>query len=187
MVTLGMVFDIVVWAQDGYRHYQYQPSTITGSGSYSGYQWRPLDEQLADQGEKAHTFRGGSEILPSQSYPIYGLPPGTYRPLDGVNRISPQLGKYRFRAISPAEQSRNEKQERLRNQQIPDSTQTQFRFRGHDSTPTFWHPESTYQPLFRPDERFSNRQSGQTYQTDPYSPYQSYNPPSLSPNFRRQD
>ncbi len=182
----GSLLGALAWAQEGFNHYPYQPSRPS-SGDYSGYQWRPVEGKNTYKSEGIRSFRGGAEILPSQSYPVMTLPPGTYRPIEDLNRIPPQVEGYRFRTVSPDEQSGNKKQERMRNKEKPAPTQSQFRYRGSVPSAEMWRPEANYQPVFRQDGGYFENNHGQSFQSNSYQSFESYAPPDILPNFRQDD
>jgi hypothetical protein len=181
-----MLVGVSAWAQEGFNQYLNQPPG-TDNGLYSGHQWRPVDGQYSYKNEGIKTFRGGAEILPSQSQPVMLLPPGTYRPIEDANTTPPQVGAYRFRTVSPDEQSRIEKQERMRIQEKPAPIQSKFRFRGNDSAAVMWPSNTNYQQNFRQDGRFTEKTPQQSFQASPYNSSQSYSPSYMLPNFRQDN
>jgi len=181
----SLVLSPPVVAEEGFGQYQYQTPGSADSG-YSGYQWRPSANEYSYRGEEVRTFRDGSEILSNPPQPGMTLPPGTYRPMEETNRIPSQVGAYRFRHFTPAEQSRIDRLEQRRNKDNRNKAQTRYQYRGGGAAATSWSSESARQPLFRPDERFGTYHSGQSYQNYPYQSQHTYSPSDV-PSLFRQD
>jgi len=184
LLWIGIWFPALGGAQEGFGEYQYQ-QPMPGVGQFSTHQWRPVEDQYSDQAEEVQTFRNGSEVISNPSSPITGLPPGTYRPMDNMNRTAPQVGAFRFRTLTPDEKSRIEKIGQQGNK--ANRGQALHQFRGYENSSMMWSPGSVNQPYFRPDDRFTNDRPAHT---EPYHPYQAQHPqvPSyLLPLFRPGD
>jgi hypothetical protein len=114
--------------------------------------------------------------------------------MEQMNRIAPQVGSYRFRALTEDEKSRIDKldqQQNSRSQQQNithhrESVQARYKFRGSGDSSMVWSPGMGNQPSFRPDEKFIDNAPVQAY---PYPPYQSQHPyaPSFWQHQFRQD
>jgi hypothetical protein len=115
---------------------------------------------------------------------VMAYPPGTYRPMGEMNRITPQVGTYRFRSLTSDEKARMEKTGRQHNNHDNDRAQTQYKFRGQGSSSMTWSPGSVNQPFFRPDDRFTEKETGQAYPYPPYQSQDSYSPSYWAPLFR---
>lgn len=186
LLWFGIWFPSLGWTQEGFGEYQYQPP-VPGIGRYSTHQWRPIEDQYFYQAEEVQTFRDGSEVIANPSGPVMGLPPGTYRPMDNMNRTAPQVGTYRFRTLTSDEKSRLDKIGQQHNADNQGRAQARLQFRGYENSSMRWSPGSFNQPYFRPDDRFAN---DRPTLTDPYHPYQSQHSPVpsyWSPLFRPED
>jgi hypothetical protein len=172
----------LAWTQQGFGqyHYQYQPP-VSGDGQYSGHHWRPIEDRYPYQAEEIQTFRNGSEVISNPSQPLMAFPPATYRPMDQNDRMAPQVGAYRFRTLTPDEKSRIKKLDQQRNMDNQDRVQPRFQFRGHESPALMWSPSASY---FRPDDRFTENESAQTYPYHPHQSQYSQNPSYWAPLFR---
>lgn len=178
-----MLFN-AAWAQQGGGRHLYQ-HPIPPNDQYTGYQWRPVEAQNSSLTEEVQTFRGGAEILPSLSQPINTVPAGAYRPI-AEDRLSPQVGSYRFRAISADEKLRIQRLEQGRNRQVTEAPQKLSTSEATEPAPVYWPPAANAQPVFRPDDRFSNNPV-QNFPVRPSDTLQSYPPSYLSPLFRPKD
>lgn len=148
----------------------------------SSYQWRPADTQVQHD---TQTFRGGAELVPGKRQPAIGLPPGTYRPIEETQILSPQVDGFRFRPISPEEQSRNLT---VGGQTVGGHSHTgrgQVRFRADEDTPSVWSPDAKFKPRFRPDSRFPNNKNSQPFPSYPYQSHQYRAPNYSAPVFRQ--
>ena len=113
------VYGGLVSAQGAYGAYPKNlyrnPQSAPGSSQSEGfYRWRPREEGDDD----AVTYRDQRQPRQGTSVGDYtdepfGLPRGTYRPIEDRHTITPQLEGFRFRPIVPEEQLRN----RSRNEQ----------------------------------------------------------------------
>jgi hypothetical protein len=168
-----------VQGQDAAVTGKYLPA-VPARDFYSGYQWRSDTGYLPPETD-ATRFRGGAELLPGRVESPVGLPPGVYRPMEEQRTISPQIGAYRFRSISPEEQARTDRAETSVSGPGANQAARQFDYRvnehrSYGTTPT---PQQSYR--FRPDERFpntGNRQRFRPYLSDPSQSYPSgYTPP----------
>lgn len=176
------------WGQEVFHQYHYPYQQAPAVGQYPDYQWRPDEGRYSYQTEEeVHTFRDGSELISDPSHPVLALPPGTYRPMEELNRIAPQVGAYRFRNLTQDEKSRMEKTEQQNNKDDWKKTQTRFKYRGYDGSSTEWSPGSVNQPFFRPDDRFIDNDPIQPYPYYPNQSQHSYNPSYWPPLFRQDN
>ena len=156
----------------------------------AAYRWRPPETtspSITAKPAGMPTLSGENESLPSYLQAPLGLPRGTYRPLETLPTLSPSVGVYRFRSISPEEQLRLMKPNEYTNREKAANSLGEIRFREAESETTFWSPDARFQHRFRPDERLSrdsHRHSGSTSPIIPtLGPAQSY----AYPQFRRQN
>jgi hypothetical protein len=112
-VLILLVYGNLLAAEEAYGTYPYnlyteQHVAPTAAKSGGRYRWRPLEEQAvgesARQGQARPSWRSG--VMDYTDEP-FGLPPGTYRPIEERHTITPHREGYRFRPINPQEQRRN--------------------------------------------------------------------------------
>jgi hypothetical protein len=172
------------WGQGDVAGYIYKPVEPNPNMDFSSsYQWRPADTQVHYD---AQTFRGRAELMPGIRQSPADLPLGTYRPIEEVRILSPQVGEFRFRPISPEEQSRNLTAGSQAVEGYANTGRGQVRFREDEETPSVWSPEAKFKPRFRPDSRFSNNKNSQSLPSYPYPSHQ-YSAPNYSAPVFRQD
>lgn len=181
---LGIIVHGSVSPQDYAKSYTY-PSAVPKTDFHSGYQWRP--EETFSQGEgNAPTFRGGAELLPGGTQSTFGLPPGVYRPLESQRSVSPQVGAYRFRSISPEEQSRPKRTE---SQVSKENYNPSSGYQGYsnDRSQPFNAYERQQRYRFRPDERFPEEEYGRQNRLRLMKPQHQTYPPTYPPLIFRQE
>jgi hypothetical protein len=121
------IYGSLVSAQDAHDPYPHDLSIdrqLTPASPQNGgfYRWRPLEEEATKESIKSQQPRPiwGTGVMDYTDEP-FGLPPGTYRPIEQRHTITPHLEGYRFRPIDPEEQRRNrarkETQERIHAEQ----------------------------------------------------------------------
>jgi len=98
------------------RSYGFRPldgastSNSTATDGASSFHWRPLTQEgyglPAYQTPKALEHNAEPARLPPNLVNPSSLPRGTYRPVEDMRPISPQMGAFRFRTIEPDEQLR---------------------------------------------------------------------------------
>jgi hypothetical protein len=131
--------------------------------SHRQYQWRPLQDGAVNSNRESQASAAPS----NQHYRDYtdtpfGLPMGSYRPVEQRHEITPHHQGYRFRPLSPSEQERI-KQRNLASQDSHQAS-AELRFRPHNSsseTGRFGY-SSDKQYRFRPDPRLNPGYSSET-------------------------
>jgi hypothetical protein len=150
-------------AYGGYPGSTYRSSQFAPFSPQNGnrYRWRPLDEESEGaQADKREQQKSRLPVAGDYTDEPFGLPPGTYRPIEQRHTITPHLEGYRFRPIVPEEQvrnrTRNERQEHSQsNRNYPQSAgQAESGYEGYPmdgQAPTY---------NFRPDPRLDNPTRG---------------------------
>lgn len=171
LALIGLMLLVGVCRAQGAGSGYFYPFPQPDPGYRSGYQWRPSDDQ---QSFHDGDVRGGAELLTGEHQPEWNLPPGAYRPIKEPQTLSPQVGAYRFRIISPEEQSHYATSDSGKASPRRDPRPAQFRFRREDSNQNHRSPGMYNQPSFRPDEELSGGSQR------PAAAYQQYKLPVYS-------
>jgi hypothetical protein len=104
-------------AYDTYLHNLYADQQLAPASPQNGgfYRWRPLEEESSKASPQLRQPRPawGRGVTDYTDEP-FGLPPGTYRPIEQRHTITPHLEGYRFRPIKPEEQRRNRARQETR-------------------------------------------------------------------------
>ncbi|MCU7904966.1 MAG: hypothetical protein KZQ76_03770 [Candidatus Thiodiazotropha sp. (ex Epidulcina cf. delphinae)] len=170
-------------ADDRFRSLQTDEDSVRGQ-----YRWRPLD------GEAPAVHRTDQPSQPSvlieQRYPPVtdyaetppGIPRGVYRPVEGRHDITPHYEGYRFRSLSPSEQSRIKR----RNQENRWS-RAKLENGGRRKIPATPYVKDDSDNwggyTFRPDKRLDKNERGGAVFSSPYLP--AFSDAYPAPQFRR--
>jgi hypothetical protein len=143
-----------------YSLYTEQHSAPAAAKNRGYYRWRPLEEEDSKASTELRQprpawGRGGTDYTDEP----FGLPPGTYRPIEERHTITPHLEGYRFRPIDPDEQRRN----RMRNksQERIQAEGGGPQSNGREGVPgASYTGEQTPAFMFRPDPRLDTPTRG---------------------------
>lgn len=182
---LGMIHHGGLFAESVASGYTYQPVT-PNADFYSGYRWRPAESSNPQAGSEGGSFRGGLELAPDGLRSPMGAPPDAYRPIQETHTLYPQVGTFRFRSISPEEQSRIQGSDRSPSDIKPDRYHGRLKYRDDDKLP-FRAPHTDDKFRFRPDARFPSSQSRETNWESTPGPTQAYPPVYTTPVFRKKN
>ncbi|MCU7920775.1 MAG: hypothetical protein KZQ95_20830 [Candidatus Thiodiazotropha sp. (ex Epidulcina cf. delphinae)] len=162
-------------AQHPYADYRFRGQQTDQASVWSQYRWRPLDDETPPVHQADQPVEPSVSI--EQRYPPVtdyaetppGLPRGVYRPVEERHNITPHHEGFRFRSLSPSEQSRIER----RNQQ---SRQSRMKLenggrREMPATPYAKGDRINWGGYtFRPDKRLDNKGRGDVVPSYPYPP-----------------
>ncbi len=183
-IMLGMMLHGGSFAENA-SGYTYQPVT-PHADLYSGYRWRPADNSYSQADSATTRFRHDTELAPARIQPSMGQPPGVYRPIEESHTLYPQVGAFRFRSISPEEQSQIERSDVSQSGVQSDGYHGRLKYRDENKMP-FRAPDTHYKYRFRPDARFPSSQSGEINRESLTTPSHTYPPVYAAPVFRKEN
>jgi hypothetical protein len=142
---------------ENYPDYQYPDQEIYSQfpGPAAGFRWRPLAGEKSAQDSPGFLYQHGAGYQAPGETPGYGIPQGSFRPLEESEHSATQLpsGHYQFRKISPKERARWDKNRARQQYEVRGSGQrqsNQYRENVIDQ-PSYWAPSKSSSPLYRPD------------------------------------
>jgi hypothetical protein len=160
------VYGGLVSAEDAYDAYPrtlYQAPQFAPISPQSStrYRWRPLDEENAGaQAERRGPPTNRMPAVEDYTDEPFGLPPGTYRPIEQRHTITPHLEGYRFRPIVPEEQVRNRTQNERQEQSLSDRNYPQSAGQGEPAYEGYPMGGQVPSYNFRPDPRLDKPTRG---------------------------
>lgn len=184
-LILGVMLHGGSFAENADSIYNYQPANPQVD-PYSGYRWRPSGNAQRQFDSEVTRYRSGSESAPGRVQSPMAQPPGAYRPFKQQKTIIPQVGDFRFRALSPEAQSGSEKINTSQSGIKSDRYTARPKFRNYDNKQSFGSTDVEQKFRFRPDQGFSSSR-GEKDSMYMNNPSQAYPPIYSTPVFRQDN